>query len=386
LFLKKVVCFSILSHFRKDVNSDELYMKRALALARRGRGRTRTNPMVGAVLVVDQGGKPRVVGEGFHRAYGGPHAEVEAVRSAHGSGFADLSAATLYVNLEPCCHFGKTPPCTDLIVRERIHRVVCGTVDPFPEVSGKGVTRLRNAGVNVTCGVLEEACRELNRVFFKLVRTGLPWVTIKMAQSLDGRIAAASGSSKWISSETSRRSVHRMRSRYDAVLVGAGTVLADDPELTVRLVRGRHPRRIVVDGRLRIPMEARVLDGSAGAIVITSRTAPRSTVHRLRRRGVVVYEVAGSPERLPLRNALKRLVREQQIASVLVEGGAFTVGEFLRQRLADDLILFVAPRIMGSGKTAVEAHLAATVGHAPRLHEWSIGKSGDDLVVRGRLK
>ena len=223
---------------------DEFFMRRALTLARRGLGRTSPNPMVGAVLV-RQG---EIVGEGYHRRYGGPHAEVEALRDAG----ENIAGATMYVTLEPCCHRGKkTPPCLDALLGRGLARVVIGTIDPNPEVSGRSVRALEGTGIETTVGVLEEECRRLNEAYFKYIQTRIPFVTLKVAQTLDGKIASSTGDARWISSEASRRLAHRLRSVHDAVLVGIGTVLADDPLLTVRLARGRNPLRVIVDSTLR---------------------------------------------------------------------------------------------------------------------------------------
>ena len=215
----------------RNMNTDETYMAKAVKLAEKGAGHTSPNPMVGAVLVLSN----TIISEGYHKRFGGPHAEVETLSSVSG----DLSRATLYVTLEPCCHHGKTPPCTDLIVKKKVGRVVVGVQDPNPKVGGKGIEQLKMNGIEVVSGVLEDECRDLNRAFFHWISTGRPWVTLKWAQSLDGRIATATGHSQWISSESSRKRAHRLRALNDAVLIGVGTAVSDDPELTVRLVDGK---------------------------------------------------------------------------------------------------------------------------------------------------
>ena len=219
--------------------NDEYYMKLAISLAQKGCGYVSPNPMVGAVIVKNG----RIIGRGYHKRFGGNHAEINALKNA----VEDVAASTLYVTLEPCCHEGKTPPCIDSIVEHKIARVVIGTIDPNPLVSCQGINYLQSLGIEVKIGVLENNCRKLNEVFFHFMKTGLPFVTIKYAQTLDGRIATATGESQWISSEASLKYTHQLRASHDAILVGAGTVIKDNPELKVRLVRGRNPLRVIVD-------------------------------------------------------------------------------------------------------------------------------------------
>ncbi|MEE9400354.1 MAG: bifunctional diaminohydroxyphosphoribosylaminopyrimidine deaminase/5-amino-6-(5-phosphoribosylamino)uracil reductase RibD, partial [Dehalococcoidales bacterium] len=230
---------------------DEDYMKQALKLAAGGLGQTSPNPMVGAVIVKDN----RIIGSGYHRRYGGEHAEINALQDAG----EPLDGSTLYVTLEPCCHHGKTPPCVDEIIRHRIGRVVIGAVDPNPRVNGRSIELLKRNGIETRVGVLEAECRNLNEAHFKYMSTGIPLVTLKFAQTLDGRIATLTGDSRWISSEKFRRLAHKLRAASDAIMVGIDTVLADDPQLTVRLVKGRNPTRIILDGGLRIPVDSMVV-------------------------------------------------------------------------------------------------------------------------------
>ena len=323
--------------------TDEHFMALALRLALRGRGRTRPNPMVGAVLVRDG----EVIGTGYHRKYGGPHAEVVAVRNAE----RDPAGAALYVNLEPCAHHGNTPPCVDMILERRIARVVIGTVDPNPRVHGRSVRALRAHGVPVTCGVLEARCRALNEVFFRYMETGKPFVTLKAALSLDGKIACGTGVSQWISCEASRRKVHRLRSRVDAVLVGSGTVLEDDPRLTVRGVGGAvQPLRVVMDSRLRTPVGARVLTGEAETLIATTDRAPRKKVARLRAHGVSVEIFPADRQGRPaLESVLKRL-GERGVQHLLVEGGGKLFTCFVEAGAVDRFLLFVAPVLLGGSR------------------------------------
>jgi len=320
--------------------TDETFMNLACNLAMRGRGRTRPNPMVGAVLV-RQG---RVFGTGYHMSPGSPHAEVVAVEGAT----ADPKGATLYVNLEPCAHHGRTPPCVDLILAKKIRRVVIGTKDTNPLVNGRSIAILRRKGVQVTCGILEEKCRRLNEAFFKVVETGKPFVTLKAAVTLDGKIASSSGRSQWISCPASRKKVHRLRSRVDAILVGIGTVLEDDPQLTVRGIPGaRNPCRVVMDSRLRIPLTARVLKPEAETLVATTHRAPKKKVAALAENGVGVEVFAQNRTgRVPLGPLLRRLAK-RGIQDVLVEGGSELYTTALEANEVDKLVMFMAPLLLG---------------------------------------
>ncbi|MBL7995643.1 bifunctional diaminohydroxyphosphoribosylaminopyrimidine deaminase/5-amino-6-(5-phosphoribosylamino)uracil reductase RibD [bacterium] len=365
----------------------ESFIRQTLKLARKGIGKTATNPLVGAILVKIENGVAQIIAKGYHTAYGKPHAEVEAILRAKKKGFTDLSNTILYVNLEPCCHHGKTPPCTDLIIREKIPHVVFGTLDPFISVSGKGAAQLIAAGIKVEYGILENECIELNKVFFKHVRTQSPWVTLKFAQSLDGKIATASGDSKWISSESSRRYVHQLRAEYDAVLVGAQTVIKDNPHLDVRLVKGRDPKRIIVDGRLRVPLTAIVFNekNSSKTIVLTAKNSNRKKIDQLIKKGVHVYEFPAKKFKIDLKSALKKLLKEEKIASILVEGGSVIHGELLKNKLADDMIVFIAPKIIGKGISPVTSELTKTIGKAVQLKSISVKPIESDIVIQARI-
>jgi diaminohydroxyphosphoribosylaminopyrimidine deaminase/5-amino-6-(5-phosphoribosylamino)uracil reductase len=323
---------------------DRAHMQRALALARRGQGRVEPNPMVGCVLT--RAG--RVLGEGYHQFFGGPHAEVNALRRASGS----ARGATVYVTLEPCCHFGKTPPCTDALIRAGVSRVVAAMVDPSEPVCGRGIRRLRAAGIRVDVGLLEPEARALNHPFVKLTLQGRPHVILKWAQSLDGRIATRTGHSRWISGEVSREQVHRLRARVDAILVGVGTVIADDPRLDARRVPvKRIATRVVLDTQLRIPERCHLVD-TAKRIPTLILTSPQSLrgrsakVRRLTRRGVVVEACRTRRGKIDLSSALMRL-GDVQFSNVLVEGGSRVLTSFLDAGLADEAYVFVAPRLIG---------------------------------------
>ncbi len=359
--------------------SDEDYMKQALTLARRGLGRTSPNPMVGAVIVEDG----RIIGKGYHHRFGGRHAEIDAMQNARGS----VAGATIYITLEPCCHYGKTPPCVDVIISNKFGRVVVGVLDPNPRVNGKSIEILNQRGVATRVGVLEDECRLLNAAHFKYMTTGLPLVTVKFAQTLDGRIAAASGASQWISSAESRKLAHKLRATNDAVMVGIGTILADDPQLTVRLVRGRNPARIILDSRLRMPPGAKVVmtQKEAATIIATTFQADGDKADRLRERGCEVWLMPQDERGDIDLKALLRMMGERGISSVLAEGGSEVITALLRQGLADRLIAIIAPRIMGKGIEAVGELNIRDVGRALKLSFDRIYRMGADLVVEANV-
>ena len=325
----------------------ERFMRRALELARRGEGYTRPNPLVGAVIVKDG----EVIAEGYHARYGGSHAEAVALERAG----EDARGADLYVNLEPCVDFPgkKTPSCTEAIIRAGVKRVFVATRDPNSNVSGRGISRLREAGVEVVEGILEEEARELNEIFAHWIRTRRPFVSLKLAMSLDGKIATRTGDSRWITGEGSRRRVHELRRRHAAVLVGIETVLADDPELTVREVEGPQPLRVVLDSRGRTPPSARVLDGTARTLIATTEEMPRGTEEELRGRGAEVVRFPSREGRVDIGKLLAWL-GERDVDSVLVEGGGEVAWSFVSQGLVNKLYLFYGPLIVG-GQGAVPA-------------------------------
>lgn len=355
--------------------TDERFMQLAIEEAKKGQGRTHPNPAVGAVIV--KGG--RVIATGFHARAGTAHAEANALMLAG----ARARGATIYSTLEPCDHFGRTPPCTQAILDHGLARVVYGSSDPNPLVDGKGVRRMRRAGLDVDGGVLRAECDALNEPFFKVMRTGLPFVTVKAGVTLDGKIATRSGASKWITSEASRRRAHELRDRVDAVLVGAGTVLADDPSLTTRLEGGRDALRVVLDPSLRTPPGAKVY-GRGRVLVFTSVAASHPRWAALARRGVRLERLSRTPGGLPLRAVLKRLVK-LGVLHLLVEGGAETTGRFLRAGLVDELRLFVAPTLFGREGLSWSGSLPVdTPARAPRLAFTAVERSGPDVVLVAR--
>ncbi|GIV20005.1 MAG: riboflavin biosynthesis protein RibD [Armatimonadota bacterium] len=352
-------------------------MRRALALARRGF--TAPNPMVGAVLVKEG----RVVGEGYHRRAGMPHAEVEALRRAG----ENARGATLYVTLEPCSHWGRTPPCADALIEAGVRCVYAAMQDPNPQVAGRGFQKLREAGIEVQVGVLEEQARQLNEIFVKYHTTGMPFVTVKAAMSLDGKIATHTGDSKWITDEPARRLAHRLRAQHDAVLVGIGTVLQDDPLLTVRLPRLREPLhrwRVVVDSRLRCPEEAQVLRvEDSPTLIATTESASPEKVARLRERGVQVEVLPDEGGRVDL-GALMKLLAHRGVTGVFCEGGGTLIASLLAKRLVDKVVFFYAPCIIGgqAAPTAVEGEGYACVEGCLRLDRVYWRRVGRDRMVQ----
>lgn len=329
---------------------DAALWERVFALAERGRYSTSPNPRVGAVL---SDGEGRIVGEGFHDRAGGAHAEIEALRAAGET----ARGATLFVNLEPCAAHGRTPPCTEALIAAGVRRVVCSIEDPDPRTAGRGVRKLREQGVDVDVGARAEAAARLNEFFLVSEREGRPFVHLKWAASLDGRIAASGGASKWITGEAARADALRLREEHDAVLVGAGTVLADDPLLTRRLGLARSilpHRRIVLDGRLRVPPRARVFDRCEGSEVWLVTAATRDTAGESRRvapfleRGVEVVALPEGPSGIDLAALLSRLHR-LEVRSLLVEGGGKTAWSFLSAGLVDRVTAYLAPLLLGGG-------------------------------------
>ena len=356
------------------------HLRQALHLARRGLGRTSPNPLVGAVVV--RGGQ--VVGAGYHQKAGGPHAErialAQAGRKARG--------ATLYVTLEPCNHTGRTPPCTEAILESGVRKVVFGMEDPNPRVAGGGGAFLQSRGIEVSGGLLERECRALNEVYLKWVTTGFPFVTLKAALSLDGKIATRSGDSQWISNEQSRAKVHRLRSRVDGILVGIGTVLADDPLLTPRGSRRipRTPLRVIVDPQLKTPPAARLFSDPGPVLIAAAEGAPKKKAAALQRAGADLVQFPIREGRLDLK-ALLAYLGQKEVTGLLVEGGSEIFSSFLSERLADRLWLFYAPLLIG-GQSAIGligGRGVATVAEALKCERLKWQFLGGDFFVEGYL-
>ncbi|MGQ9700545.1 MAG: bifunctional diaminohydroxyphosphoribosylaminopyrimidine deaminase/5-amino-6-(5-phosphoribosylamino)uracil reductase RibD [Candidatus Bipolaricaulaceae bacterium] len=352
-------------------------MSRVLTLAQKGEGFTRPNPLVGAVVVRDG----EIIAEAYHERFGGPHAEILALERA-GNG---ARGAELYVNLEPCVDFPgkKTPSCAEAIVHAGIRRVVLATRDPNPQVSGRGVARLREAGIEVVEGVLAEEARRLNEVFFHWITTGKPFVALKLALTLDGKIASASGKSRWITGPEARKRVHLLRRRYGAVLVGAATVLGDDPELTVREVEGPQPLRIVLDGEGRVPPSARVFNSTAKTLVVTARMNPEKE-EALRACGVEVLRLPAEDGHVDL-NELLVVLGARGVDAILVEGGGEVAWSCLSQGIVQKIFFFYAPLILG-GRHAVPAvggQGFPTPAKGLRVRDIHLEWVGEDLLLSG---
>ena len=358
---------------------DDYYLRMACRLARKAAGRTSPNPMVGAVIV--RAGK--IVGRGYHRFAGGDHAEIIALKRAG----AKARGATLYLTLEPCSHHGRTPPCAAEVIRAGIRRVVCGTQDPNPLVAGRGIRQLRRAGIEVRVGVLEDEAHNLIEAFAKFITHRMPFVTLKLAASLDGRIATATGDSHWISGEASRLMVHRLRNEVDAVLVGSGTLRADDPQLTCRIAGGRNPLRVVLDSRLRISPKAKVLRQADGQKTIVAAGAGASA-----RKKRAVEALGAQVWRLPLKHkqvAWRPLMRKLAglgVVSVLIEGGGAIAASALEEKVVDKILFFYAPKILGGdGRPMIDSLGLRRVEQAIRVKDWHFTRSGTDLLVTGYL-
>jgi len=369
------------------IDIDEQFLSRAVELAVRGVGRVQPNPMVGAVIVRDG----EVLGEGWHADFGGPHAEVEAIAAC---GDADLRGATMYVSLEPCCHTGKTPPCTDAIVAAGISRVVVAAEDPSEKASGRGLGILRDEGIDVAMGSGELAtqARRLNQGFRKHARTGRPWILFKSAMTLDGKVATRTGDSQWISGEQSRELGHYWRAAVDAVAVGIGTALADDPRLTSRVPNAtRQPRRIVFDGLARLPLDSKLVTEASEIplTVVISRAAPRSAADALEAAGADVIVASGENEPARVKSALAQLGSlDPPVTSILLEGGPHLAGAFFDAGEIDEIRLFLAPVVLGgaSARDPLEGEGVERIADAVQAMSLDVERVGGDVLVMARLK
>lgn len=358
-------------------SADVKFMKRALTLARKGIGRTSPNPAVGCVIVKDG----IIIGEGWHRKAGGPHAEILALEMAGEA----ARESDVYVTLEPCCHSGKTPPCSQALIAAGVKRVVAAMADPNPKVNGGGFRALETAGIITNCGVMECEARDINRAFLKHVTTGLPYVTYKCAMTLDGKIATFTGESRWISGEASRRMVHRLRSRCDGIMVGVDTIIADDPQLTVRHVKGKNPWRIIVDSTLRTPESVKVLSRSLAQKTIIATVEQNPRVHlRYLQTGVTIMVCKEMNGKVDLEDMLKQL-GQRNIQSILLEGGSRLAGEALSQGLIDECIFFYAPKVIGSdGFSPLAITGISSMDRALLFNDVTVQRLGDDIVVIAR--
>lgn len=366
---------------------DQNWMNQAVALARLGSGHVNPNPKVGAVIVKDN----RKIGEGYHQRYGAPHAEINAIRSASES----CEAATLYVTLEPCFHYGKTPPCVDEIIRQGFKRVVIGMVDPNPKVAGKSIEKLRSNGIEVTLNVLEAQCRELNPGFIKLVETQKPYVLLKSAMTLDGKIATKTGMSQWITCDASRNKVHELRQDFHAIMVGIGTVLSDDPMLNTRIYETpSHPIRIIVDSKGKLPLDSQIVKTARDykTILVTTDQIEAEKRDALLRAAIKVEIVnqnnakGCNPDKVCMAAMMKRL-GELNICSILLEGGGTLNDSLLRSGNVDEVLFFIAPKIFGgeAAKSPVSGLGIENISEAIEVVELNYEMSGTDLCIKGKV-
>lgn len=363
---------------RMTKSADQQYMQRALDLAALALGRTSPNPVVGAVIVKDG----CIVGEGYHRKAGTPHAEIHALEQA-----GDLArGATIYVTLEPCSHYGKTPPCAQALINAGIRKVSAAVLDPNPKVSGRGMAMLEQAGMDTEVGLLADQALKQNEAFFKAITREIPWIAIKTAMTLDGKIATHTGNSRWITSDLAREYVHRLRNRYDAIMVGIGTVLADDPLLNTRLNEedSRDPVRVIVDGELQLPASSRIAQSSLKqrTIIFTSRKADHNRENTLASLGLDIIRIDGEPDNLSLEQLFKHL-HGMGLNSVLVEGGAKLNAALMTQHWVDKIYWFIAPKIVG-GENApgpIAGAGVADMSEAVAMKNWQIKTIGPDLMI-----
>lgn len=364
------------------LESDEKFMKLALSLAEKGRGYVNPNPLVGAVIVKDG----KVIGEGYHTAFGKPHAEIEAINSAT----EDIKGATMYVTLEPCCHQGKTPPCTEAIIKNQLARVVVATTDPNPLVSGSGIEKLKQSNIEITVGVLEERAKIQNEVFIHYMTTNLPFTILKYAMSLDGKIACHTGDSKWITSEKSRTDVHRLRSSVSAVVTGIGTILSDDASLNVRLVdsKGREPHRIVVDSAARISLDAKILnlDSKSDTYIAVTEAASDEKLRKLEDYGAKIIMTKSKDGKVDLEELWKEL-GFLGMDSILIEAGEQLSAALLEAKLVNKIRAYIAPKIIGgtNAKSPIGGYGASSMSEVINLKSMNVTHIENDFVVEGYL-
>jgi diaminohydroxyphosphoribosylaminopyrimidine deaminase/5-amino-6-(5-phosphoribosylamino)uracil reductase len=356
------------------------FMQQAMLLAAKARGRTSPNPMVGAVIVKGR----RIIGKGYHKKAGTDHAEIIAIKKAG----KRVKGSTLYVNLEPCCHREKrTPPCTDAIIRAGIKKVVVAMVDPNPMVSGKGIEKLRASGIMVDHGIMEIEAKRLNEAYIKFITTKKPFVILKIAQSIDGKIATANGESKWITCERARHYVHKLRNEVDAVLVGAGTVMKDNPLLTCRIKGGKNPYRIIVDSALKIPLNANVLRLNDGkTIIATTQNSNHNKIKKIISLGHHVIITKNKDGKVDLKALIKNLGR-LDITSIMVEGGSSINASALQNHIVDKILLFIAPKIIGGVDSvpSIGGFSPSSLRKITKIKNIKIRKIGEDTIIEGYL-
>lgn len=362
--------------------NDENYMKMAIALAKKGMGKVSPNPLVGAIIVKDN----EVIGEGFHEAYGSLHAERNALKNCKSS----PRGATMYVTLEPCCHHGKTPPCTEAIIENGIKKVIIGSLDPNEKVAGKGIAILEEAGIEIVFGILENECRELNYIFFHYITQKTPYVLMKYAMTFDGKIATTTGQSRWITNEKSRAYVHKIRNRYTAIMVGIGTVLVDDPDLTCRMENSNHPIRIVCDSTLKTPLDARVVSTAKEIKTIIATTNTDKTLHqKYEMHGVEIVTTQAEESENGKVNLKKlmQLLGQKGIDSILLEGGATLNFSALESEIVQAVQTYIAPKIFGgaTAKSPIGGEGFSSVLNKVALKQKRVMHFDDDILIESEV-
>jgi diaminohydroxyphosphoribosylaminopyrimidine deaminase / 5-amino-6-(5-phosphoribosylamino)uracil reductase len=354
--------------------SHKKYMEVAIKLAEKGRGYVSPNPLVGCVIVK----RGKIVGKGFHKRFGDAHAEINAIRSAG----KKVNNATMYVNLEPCSHWGKTPPCTEKIVESGIREVIVGIEDPNPSV--EGYKELKFRGLKTKIGILKHEAKKLNEIYLKYMKTKKPFVVLKLAMSLDGKIATSTGDSKYITSKDARKLVHQIRNDVDAVMVGVNTVVRDNPILDSRLVRGKNPIKIIIDSTLKVSERSKVLKDPSKVIIATTRKAQKKKADKLRQKGVTILTLKPKKGLVDLKELIKELGKSE-ISSVMIEGGAELSGNARKEGIVDKILIFTAPKIIGNGLNPIKNLGIKKVNKAIKLKDTSTTKIGRDLLIEGYL-
>jgi len=357
------------------MRSHKKFIELALKLALKGKGTTSPNPMVGALVVK----RSSIIGKGFHRKAGSEHAEVLAIKDAG----TKAKGGTLYVTLEPCSHWGKTPPCTERIVEAGIRETIIGMKDPNPAVDGYNELKFR--GIKTKIGIFEKECRKINEPYIKWIKTKRPFVVVKAAMSLDGKIATRTGDSKYITGREARKYVHELRSEYDAVMVGSNTALKDNPQLTVRLVNGRNPIRIVVDSKLKTPLTANIVKNDPTKLIIaTTKKAEKNKIKKFQQKGAKILIIKSNREKIDLKQLMKELGK-LEITSIMIEGGAELNSEALRAGIVDKILFFIAPGIIGDGLGAIGDLGTKKVDKSIKLKQIEYQKVGRDILIEGYL-
>lgn len=356
------------------------FMERAISLAKKGIGWTNPNPLVGAVIVKEG----EIIGEGYHEKIGGLHAERNALKNC----IKDPKDADIYVTLEPCCHYGKTPPCTEAIINSKIRRVFVGNLDPNPKVAGKGIQLLKDNGIEVITGVMEEECRKLNDIFFHYIQNDIPYVALKYAMTLDGKIATSIGESQWITGKEARKHVHELRHRYAAIMAGIGTVLADDPMLNARIENGHDPIRVICDSQLQIPLESKIVQTAKEIpTIIATISEEHEKKQKLSKAGCSVINVEEENGHVSIRKLMEEL-RKREIDSVLVEGGGILNESVIQSRCVQKVYAYIAPKIFGgrNAKTPIEGTGVEHIKDALFLEHLTSKTLGNDILLEGKVK